>query len=249
MGLETGSYIAALNSSNPVSGDPLSQADDHMKFIKEKLKETFPGSGGTGFASAITATEAEINRLVGVTSGVQTQLNAKAASGSNTDITSLNAPALGAATATTQAGSDSSTKVATTAHVHAAIATDTVIASTAEAQALSDNTKHVSPLRLKEALQGGNQTLASTGEQKFPGGLIIKWGLSSSIAHTGTQVITFANVFPTACISIQVTPSVDLGNVVASGFAYNASASGFTLKNETSGAGFNCTYYWLAIGY
>lgn len=40
-----------------------------------------------------------------------------AASGANTDITSLSAPALGAATATTQATTDSSTKVATTAFV------------------------------------------------------------------------------------------------------------------------------------
>lgn len=40
-----------------------------------------------------------------------------AASGANTDITSLNAPALGAATATTQAVGDNTTKVATTAFV------------------------------------------------------------------------------------------------------------------------------------
>ena len=43
-----------------------------------------------------------------------------AASGANTDITSLSAPALGAATATTQAGTDNSTKVATTAMVQLA---------------------------------------------------------------------------------------------------------------------------------
>lgn len=40
-----------------------------------------------------------------------------AASGANTDITSLSAPALGAATATTAAARDNSTKVATTAYV------------------------------------------------------------------------------------------------------------------------------------
>lgn len=44
-----------------------------------------------------------------------------AASGANTDITSLDAPALGAATATTQATTDSTTKVATTAHVKAIV--------------------------------------------------------------------------------------------------------------------------------
>lgn len=46
-----------------------------------------------------------------------TIFNNKAASGANTDITSLNSPALGSATATTQALEDNSTKVATTAYV------------------------------------------------------------------------------------------------------------------------------------
>ncbi|EEE04554.1 hypothetical protein [Burkholderia multivorans] len=45
-----------------------------------------------------------------------------AASGANTDITSLNAPALGAATATTATAGDNSTKVATTAYVQTSIA-------------------------------------------------------------------------------------------------------------------------------
>jgi hypothetical protein len=55
--------------------------------------------GGTG---ASTAADARTNLVA-------------AASGANTDITSLAAPALGAATATTAATNDSSTKVATTA--------------------------------------------------------------------------------------------------------------------------------------
>lgn len=52
--------------------------------------------------------------------GARTNLGA-AASGANTDITSLSAPALGAATATTQSSTDSSTKVATTAFVQSVI--------------------------------------------------------------------------------------------------------------------------------
>lgn len=47
----------------------------------------------------------------------------KASAGVNTDITSLNAPSLGAATATTQLGTDNTTKVATTAQVQSAITT------------------------------------------------------------------------------------------------------------------------------
>lgn len=51
-----------------------------------------------------------------------TTVASKAASGANTDITSLNAPALGAATSITQTATDNSTKVATTAQVQAAAA-------------------------------------------------------------------------------------------------------------------------------
>jgi hypothetical protein len=60
--------------------------------------------GGTG---ASTAADARTNLVA-------------AASGANTDITSLAAPALGAATATTAASNDSTTKVATTAFVNPA---------------------------------------------------------------------------------------------------------------------------------
>lgn len=61
------------------------------------------------------------NNLSDVASASTARTNiGAAASGANTDITSLNAPALGAATATTQALDDSSNKVATTQFVNPA---------------------------------------------------------------------------------------------------------------------------------
>jgi hypothetical protein len=62
-----------------------------------------------------------------------------ARSGANIDIASLASPAIAAATATTQAGSDSSTKVATTAQAHAAIANDSQfsVAASVAANALT----------------------------------------------------------------------------------------------------------------
>ena len=42
MALETGTYISDLNDSNPASGDPKSQGDDHIRLIKETLLDTFP---------------------------------------------------------------------------------------------------------------------------------------------------------------------------------------------------------------
>ncbi len=68
MGLETGSTIASLIASNPTSGDSVSQGDDHIRLLKSVLQTQFPGSGGLGFSTPITATEAEINLLHGLTS-------------------------------------------------------------------------------------------------------------------------------------------------------------------------------------
>ena len=63
MGLETGSTISSFIASNPTSSDPVSQGDNHLQLIKSVLKAQFPGSSGLGYATAITATEAELNSL------------------------------------------------------------------------------------------------------------------------------------------------------------------------------------------
>lgn len=89
MPLETGTTIAALNSTNPLVGDIISQGDDHIRLLKAVLKATFPGAAAAGFAIPITATEAQLNFVTGVTSSIQTQIDSKAAKGANTDITSL----------------------------------------------------------------------------------------------------------------------------------------------------------------
>jgi len=55
-------YIDDLNPLNPVTGDPKSQGDDHIRFIKKVLKNTFPS-----IDAPVTATEDELNILDGVT--------------------------------------------------------------------------------------------------------------------------------------------------------------------------------------
>ena len=71
MALETGSYISALVSTNPTASDPKSQGDDHLRFVKAKILETFPSVTG-----AVTPTHTELNYVDGVTSAIQTQLDA-----------------------------------------------------------------------------------------------------------------------------------------------------------------------------
>jgi len=90
MALETATYINGLNTSNPASTDGLSQADDHLRLIKSTIKSTF-----ANIDAAVTATEDDLNILTGaaaagvsaaelqhvngVTSAIQTQLDAASA--------------------------------------------------------------------------------------------------------------------------------------------------------------------------
>lgn len=79
MALETGTYINSLVATNPTATDPIKQGDDHLRLIKAALKATFPNITG-----AVTPTHTELNYVDGVTSAIQTQLNAKLASASYT---------------------------------------------------------------------------------------------------------------------------------------------------------------------
>lgn len=83
MGLETGTYISDLNSSNPTAADNKSQGDDHLRLIKSTVKASFPGVSGAvtsthtelNILDGATVSTAELNYVDGVTSSIQTQLN------------------------------------------------------------------------------------------------------------------------------------------------------------------------------
>lgn len=72
MGLETGTYISDLVSTNPEPTDKRRQGDDHLRLIKSVLKSSFPTIN-----APITATVSEINYLSGLTSSIQSQLDSK----------------------------------------------------------------------------------------------------------------------------------------------------------------------------
>ena len=61
-----------------MSSDLAATADDHLRLIKSTIKTTFPNIN-----AAITATDEEINFTDGVTSAIQTQLDAKLGAGAN----------------------------------------------------------------------------------------------------------------------------------------------------------------------
>lgn len=70
MALETAAYIDELVATNPVAGDALSAADDHLRLIKAVLLASFPNVSG-----AVAASDVELSYVDGVTSAIQTQLN------------------------------------------------------------------------------------------------------------------------------------------------------------------------------
>ena len=65
-------YIDDLVATNPAAGDNVSEGDDHIRGIKNTIKLTFPNVN-----AAVNATPTELNYVDGVTSAIQTQLDAK----------------------------------------------------------------------------------------------------------------------------------------------------------------------------
>jgi len=75
MPLETSNSIAGLVATWPLSGDFVSEGDNHLNLIKSVLKQQFPGANGQGFETPILATEAEINYLQGARANIQSQID------------------------------------------------------------------------------------------------------------------------------------------------------------------------------
>jgi hypothetical protein len=109
LAVDSATTIAALNTALPTGADPKSEGDDNFRHIKTVIKAAFPNVAG-----AVSATDVELSRVAGVTSGVQAQLDAKAGTAS---------PAFsGTPTVPTASNGTSTTQAASTAFVQAAIA-------------------------------------------------------------------------------------------------------------------------------
>ena len=82
MGLETvdengNARIHQLREANPLGTDNKNQGDDHIRNIKKVIKDQFSGIANDTSSPSVVATATELNHLDGVTSNIQTQLNAK----------------------------------------------------------------------------------------------------------------------------------------------------------------------------
>ncbi len=90
---------------------------------------------------------------------------------------------------------------------------------------------------------GTNQSLAVSGYQRLPGGLIIQWGTTA----TTNQTVTFPITFPTACRSV-----VSVGTAGGSGRESRVNGVGtvtFNLGSDACCVNNSVPASWIAIGY
>lgn len=86
MSLETATYISDLDTANPAGGDPRATADDHLRLIKAAVKRTFANVTG-----AVLVTHTELNRVAGLSSTAQDQINTLITGKLNISATALTA--------------------------------------------------------------------------------------------------------------------------------------------------------------
>ena len=74
MTIETALYPNQLNAALPPQSDIVREGAGHLRLLKTVVKTTFPNVAG-----AVNASQTELNYSVGVTSGIQIQINTKGA--------------------------------------------------------------------------------------------------------------------------------------------------------------------------
>lgn len=75
MAIENTDNFQGLNAASPSGSAPTNEGDDELRQLKSVLKIMMPGENGQGWSIPVTATEAELNYVSGVSSSIQTQLN------------------------------------------------------------------------------------------------------------------------------------------------------------------------------
>lgn len=130
----------------------------------------------------------------------------------------------------------------------------TTVASTGQAQGLSSNVVLITPLRLKEAFQGANQDLSTSGYQKLPGGFILQWGAGSGAATgaSGATAVTWPITFPTQCLGAWAIDAVSFPGTglvtCAMGEVGGSGANVYWRVDAGTSSGIG-SFFFFAIGY
>lgn len=124
------------------------------------------------------------------------------------------------------------------------------LATQAEALAGTDDARIMTPLKVTKLFSDtGCQSLAASGYQKLPGGLVIQWG-SIALGASGTNAVTYPVSFPTATLSVvgQVLNNayVGLEEVEITGIT-SAAFNAYIING--AGTYSAATINWIAFGY
>lgn len=88
-------------------------------------------------------------------------------------------------------------------------------------------------------------SLAASGYQRLPSGLILQWGSSGSITTTPSTV-NFPISFPTACIHVNVQDQATASTSTSLHGVNNLTTTGFSCVAGSADGG---NMFWFAIGY
>lgn len=119
------------------------------------------------------------------------------------------------------------------------------IATNAEAQAFTAE-KLIDGAKLAAALKGANQSLAASGYQKLPGGLIIQWGLALSVPSGNVPLLlTLPIAFPTGFLQAAAA-----GNgAMTVDATFGISPSGLSKINIYNSSATSQTVRFIVLGY
>lgn len=239
MALESATYISDLVSTNPTSSDNLSQGDDHLRLLKSTIKATFPNVSG-----AVTPTHTELNYVDGVTSAIQTQLDAKAPLASPTFTGAPAAPTASVDTNTTQ--------LATTAYVVGqGYLKSSTAASTYSPISHSHSTSQVTGLDAALAAKAPLSSPALTGTPTAPtagGGtnttqIATTAFVQTAVAGVSTNSFTLLGTINTTSGSSQTLSGLSLGSYRKLYWAYTGlSGSNTSGQFSVNGEAFHVSW-------
>jgi len=121
------------------------------------------------------------------------------------------------------------------------------LATQAETLTGTNDTLATTPLKIKKLFTDtGRQSLAASGYQYLPGGLLLQWGTDTSTVDTA-EVFNFPTTFPTSCAVVFTNPAV--ADITAPLPVTAKTTTTFTIdRSGTAFAGSN-TFTYFALGY